>query len=219
MSKSRSRSREKAVSGSNAGKAVSGIVSGPSTGSSLAQGSLAAEVEAATALIAAKAAERRAGAEAAAANVVAKPAEAPPGGLGAMAGGRQTGTRGEWAEFALQDGRSYYVHIMSGVKTWARPTGYDHVASRRGATGIPAPFAGGMHSNVYVGSLPAGITDFGFRQLFSAFGTVVSTKVVSELHYGFVKYTSMPEAQTAIDAMNGFNCNGLTLQVRFANKQ
>lgn len=122
------------------------------------------------------------------------------------------GTRGDWAEFNLPDGRAYYQHIITGEKTWARPIGYDHVAGRRVAVGQ-------THSNVYVGGLPVGTNEFSFRSLFSRFGSIVSTKVVNDLHYGFVKYTSTAEAQKCIDAMNGVAVNGMTLQVRFANKQ
>jgi len=132
-------------------------------------------------------------------------------------GGRQVGTRGCWAEFATPDSRSYYVNILTGEKQWARPVGYDVNYKRRGPLGMPIPSIPGMgHSNVYVGSLPAGINDVGFRQLVQPFGNIISIKV--EQFYAFVKYSSVEEAQRCIDVMNGSVCNGVQLQVRFANK-
>eukprot|EP00927_Polykrikos_kofoidii_P031151 TRINITY_DN26817_c0_g1_i1.p1 TRINITY_DN26817_c0_g1~~TRINITY_DN26817_c0_g1_i1.p1 ORF type:complete len:714 (-),score=108.33 TRINITY_DN26817_c0_g1_i1:60-2201(-) len=146
------------------------------------------------------------------------------GGLGSgemLGGGRQVGVRGSWAEFATSAGRSYYVNVVSGEKTWTRPAGYDNMAaSRRAAPGGVVAGQSGVsaHSNVYIGNLPPGSNDVAFRQLFSPFGTVVSIKVVPEMHYGFVKFSNLHEAQRAIDATNGALFNGSELAVRFANK-
>jgi len=144
---------------------------------------------------------------------LANPANAVP------SGGRQVGTRGSWAEFSISDGRSYYLNVLTGEKTWTRPAGFDTLASRRGAFGMSASVPPGLgHSNVYVGCLPAGLNDMTFRQLFDSFGNIISIKVVSDAYYGFVKFSNVHEAQAAIDAMNGFVCNGVHLAVRFANK-
>merc|ERR1712008_84611 len=102
------------------------------------------------------------------------------------------------------DDRSYYVNILTGEKTWARPAGFDNMASRRGPSGVPVANGGigsGL-SNVYVGGLPAGMNDMSFRQLFGCHGNIISVKVVSELCYGFVKFSNYIEAQQCIDAMN-----------------
>jgi len=142
-----------------------------------------------------------------------------PDKASAPSGGRQVGTRGNWAEFATPDSRSYYVNIVTGEKTWTRPIGYDTAASRRGATAGGAPGQpGNLHSNVYVGSLPAGINDMTFWKMFEGFGTIISIKVVPEMYYGFVKFASQEQAQKSIDALNGAMCNGVQLAVRFANK-
>jgi len=142
------------------------------------------------------------------------------GGGDRPTGGRQVGTRGSWAEYALTDGRSYYVNIVTGEATWTRPSGYDCQASRRGVTGIPGPSGGDNgsgHSNLFIGNIPAGIDEMSFRQLFSQYGQVVSVKVVMEQRYGFVKYANVDMAQRVIDTMNGAVINGVQLAVRFAN--
>lgn len=146
----------------------------------------------------------------------------------APAGGRQVGVRGAWAEFSTAAGKPYFVNVVSGEKTWTRPAGYDTMRSGMKPGGSLGPGPGGAliapggpqtgHSNVYVGSLPNGTNEATFRHLFSPFGTVVTCKVVPEMHYGFVKFSSPLEAQLAIDTVTGAIFNGSPLVIRFANK-
>mmetsp|Transcript_35853 Transcript_35853/g.100876 ORF Transcript_35853/g.100876 Transcript_35853/m.100876 type:complete len:657 (+) Transcript_35853:180-2150(+) len=75
-----------------------------------------------------------------------------------------------------------------------------------------------IHNNVWVGGLPDGIDDSMFQTLFARYGTIISIKLVAEQRYGFVKFAAASDAQTAIDALNGFECNGVKLQVRFADR-
>lgn len=156
--------------------------------------------------------------------LVSLPGSAGAGGAGFAdrpCGGRQVSARGSWAEYALMDGRSYYVNIVTKEATWSRPPGYEAVASRRGMTGIPGPpmmgDMGNGHSNLFIGNLPAGMDDITFRQLFCTCGTVVSVKTCMEQRYGFVKYACKSDAQKVIDVMNGAVLNGVQLAVRFAN--
>jgi len=128
-------------------------------------------------------------------------------------GGRQVGCRGSWAEFSTPDNRQYYVNIATGEKTWARPLGYDNTASNRGGKGNPST----GHTNLYVGSLPAGINEVSFGQLLTPFGQIMSMKMVPAAYYGFVKYSKKEEAAAAIQTLNGAVVGGVQLQVRFAN--
>jgi len=137
-------------------------------------------------------------------------------------GGRQVGTRGPWAEYAINDGRSYYVHISTGESTWSRPAGYDTSASRRGSTnnvpGAPGTEPQTGHSNLFVGNLPANLDEVSFRALFQQYGAVVSTKVVNGFGYGFVKYSNVTEAAFVQKRMHGAVYNGMQLCVRFAKQ-
>lgn len=77
------------------------------------------------------------------------------------------------------------------------------------------------HSNIYVGNLPHGSTEVTFRRLFEAHGGIISIKLMPSKKaggndYGFVKYCSMNEAQISIECMNGRDCNGSKLIVKFA---
>merc|ERR1712060_187109 len=75
-----------------------------------------------------------------------------------------------------------------------------------------------IHNNLWVGGLPDGIDDMMFRTLFARYGTIISIKLVADKRYGFMKFGIKTEAQSAIDALNGFECNGVKLQVRFADR-
>lgn len=128
------------------------------------------------------------------------------------AGGRQVSARGNWAEFAIGDGRNYYANIATGEKTWTRPANCDSTISRRKEVTGPQP----AQTKLFVGSLPPGITDHAFWQLVQAFGNIVDIKCVPDSRYGFVRYSTVVEADAALAALNGFTVNGVKLAVRFA---
>lgn len=83
---------------------------------------------------------------------------------------------------------------------------------------VSAAVAAG-HTNVYVTNLPENLDDVRFRGLFSTYGNIVSTKLIADKKYGFVKFNEVHEAQTAIDALNGYETGGAQLIVRFANNE
>eukprot|EP00928_Gymnodinium_smaydae_P063046 TRINITY_DN46744_c0_g1_i1.p1 TRINITY_DN46744_c0_g1~~TRINITY_DN46744_c0_g1_i1.p1 ORF type:complete len:360 (+),score=110.48 TRINITY_DN46744_c0_g1_i1:75-1082(+) len=69
-------------------------------------------------------------------------------------------------------------------------------------------------NNLYVSGLPPNVDDVMFRKLFQSYGPILSTKVVPEKKYGFVKYALGKDAQAAIDALNNLEFNGTRLNVR-----
>lgn len=85
--------------------------------------------------------------------------------------------------------------------------------------------AGSMHemgTNLYIAGIPKTTDDATFRQLFAAFGSIQSTKLCQGKFpekFGFVRYSSAEEAQTAINSMNNFEFGGKRLQVRLANEK
>merc|ERR1712232_1484158 len=72
------------------------------------------------------------------------------------------------------------------------------------------------HNNVYVSGLPPGIDDSQFRQLFQKYGPIISTKIVPDKHYGFVKFATSKDATTAIESLHNFQFGGTKLTVRYA---
>ncbi|CAK0836907.1 unnamed protein product, partial [Prorocentrum cordatum] len=72
------------------------------------------------------------------------------------------------------------------------------------------------HANLHVGSLPDGIDEALFRSLFEGCGSIVSTKLFADRGFGFVKMSSMEEAQRAIEVVNRATVLGSTLTVKLA---
>ncbi len=73
--------------------------------------------------------------------------------------------------------------------------------------------------NLYVGNLPYSTTDEELRDLFAAYGTVVSATVLRDRYSGlsrvfaFVEMSSDAEAEAAIQGLNGTMLEGRPLKV------
>ncbi|MGH7834657.1 MAG: RNA recognition motif domain-containing protein [Candidatus Binatia bacterium] len=82
-----------------------------------------------------------------------------------------------------------------------------------------------MSSKLFVGGLPFSTTDGQLEEIFSAHGTVESSRVISDKltgrsrGFGFVEMASSDEAQKAITALNGSQLEGRTLTVNEARPQ
>jgi nucleolysin TIA-1/TIAR len=68
------------------------------------------------------------------------------------------------------------------------------------------------NTNIYVGNLPANLSDSEMRKQFSQFGTVVEMKLHRKGNYGFVRYRSHTEAVQAIVGLNGQVIGGRQLK-------
>ncbi len=79
-----------------------------------------------------------------------------------------------------------------------------------------------MAKKVYVGNMSYETTDSDLQSLFEEFGTVQSAQVIMERDtgrskgFGFVEMANDEEAQAAIDALNGQEVGGRTLNVNEA---
>ncbi|KAL7612307.1 splicing factor-like protein 1 [Lactuca sativa] len=79
-------------------------------------------------------------------------------------------------------------------------------------------------TNLYIGSLPLAMDDESLLQLFAPFGEIVMGKVIRDRMsgaskgYGFVKYSNVEQANTAIAKMRGYSLDGRTIVVRVAGK-
>ena len=83
-----------------------------------------------------------------------------------------------------------------------------------------------MTSNkLYVGGLPYEVTDDRLQEVFAAYGTVESAKVITDRMtnrsrgFGFVEMSSQSEAEEAIQKLNGSQLEGRTLTVNEAKPQ
>jgi RNA recognition motif-containing protein len=81
-----------------------------------------------------------------------------------------------------------------------------------------APVADPNNSNLFVWSLPVGIDEDGLRLLFDETGTILSIKCVPEKRYGFVKMSTVEEAQHAIGQINGLQIDDSTIKCKLADR-
>ena len=77
-------------------------------------------------------------------------------------------------------------------------------------------------TNIYVGNLPYTTSETELQQSFEAYGAVARTKVIMDRDtgksrgFGFVEMTNDPEAEAAIEALNGAEFGGRRLVVNKA---
>ena len=76
--------------------------------------------------------------------------------------------------------------------------------------------------NIYIGNLSYEVKDNDLQSAFSAFGTVTSAKVITEMDtgrskgFGFVEMSSKEEAAAAIQKLNGTDLRGRAITVNEA---
>ncbi|MEI7682700.1 MAG: RNA-binding protein [Candidatus Saccharibacteria bacterium] len=76
-----------------------------------------------------------------------------------------------------------------------------------------------MATKLFVGSLSWGVTDDQLKDFFSAAGTVVSAKVITDRDtnrskgFGFVEMSSDEEAKAAVDQLNDKELDGRNINV------
>jgi RNA recognition motif-containing protein len=76
--------------------------------------------------------------------------------------------------------------------------------------------------NIFVGSLPFATREETLREAFEAHGEVTSARIITDREtgrsrgFGFVEMPNEEEARTAIDALNGSDFEGRTINVNEA---
>ena len=82
-----------------------------------------------------------------------------------------------------------------------------------------------MSKKLFVGSLSYEVTDFDLEDLFKQHGEVLSARVIVDRDtgrskgFGFVEMSSDGSAQAAIDALNGTEVKGRTVNVSIARER
>jgi len=112
---------------------------------------------------------------------------------------------------------------LIGGTAGSGPAGAGQQPAAPGQAAGPAPQASGPAAqeaapscNLWVGGLPEGIDDAMFRTLFGRYGSIASVQLDVNERHGQIQYSAAQEAQAAIDALNGFECGGVKLIVKFA---
>ncbi|XPV75134.1 MAG: RNA recognition motif domain-containing protein [Desulfovibrio sp.] len=79
-----------------------------------------------------------------------------------------------------------------------------------------------MSKNIYVGNIAWTTTETELRAAFEAHGEVSSVNLIEDREtgrprgFGFVEMSNSSEADSAIEALNGYNCGGRDLKVNEA---
>ena len=79
--------------------------------------------------------------------------------------------------------------------------------------------------NIYAGNLHYGINADELKEIFSEYGEVVSSKIITDKYsgkskgFGFVEMANDQEAQGAIDSLNGTEVKGRNIKVNQAREK
>lgn len=82
-----------------------------------------------------------------------------------------------------------------------------------------------MSTNIYVGNLPFQTNSSDLETLFSPYGEVTSSQVISDRDtgrsrgFGFVEMASAEAAEKAIEALDGHDYDGRRLKVNIARER
>jgi RNA recognition motif-containing protein len=82
-----------------------------------------------------------------------------------------------------------------------------------------------VSTKIYVGGLPYSAVDAQLAELFAAYGTVTSARVITDKYtnrsrgFGFVEMSTSEEARAAIGGLNGTQLEGRSLIVNEAKPQ
>jgi RNA recognition motif-containing protein len=82
-----------------------------------------------------------------------------------------------------------------------------------------------MAKRIYVGNLPWAYTNVELEQLFQQYGEVATAEVIMDREtgrsrgFGFVQMANDADIETAVNALNNFNCGGRPLVVNEARER
>jgi RNA recognition motif-containing protein len=79
-----------------------------------------------------------------------------------------------------------------------------------------------MSSSIYVGNLPYSVNESSLNEIFSPYGTVISTKIITDMQtgrskgFGFVEMSSDEESAKAIKELDNAELEGRNIKVNLA---
>lgn len=121
-----------------------------------------------------------------------------------------------FVKFATVASTARAIATLNGQAGWlVKLANNDTGAGTGGAGKGPGGSSKVQHSNVFVGNLDKGITEAALEQVFAPYGKLNSVAVMSkeEQTYGFAEFSTIVEAERAIQALSGRS----GWLVRFAN--
>lgn len=120
-------------------------------------------------------------------------------------------------EFRNEEDAEYAIKIMHMIKLYNKPLKLNKATQDKRTQEIGA--------NIFVGNLAEDVDEKVLKDIFSAFGLVLSTKVMRDpqtsisKHYGFVSFDNFDSSDKAIEKMNGQYIKGKPIEVEYAYKK
>jgi len=120
-------------------------------------------------------------------------------------------------EFRGEEDADYAIKIMHMIKLYGRPIKVNKASQDKRTQEVGA--------NIFVGNLSDDIDEKQLKDIFTAFGVVLSTKIMRDTesgvskHYGFVSYDNFDSSDEAIKKMNGQYISGKPIEVTYALKK
>jgi splicing factor 3B subunit 4 len=122
-----------------------------------------------------------------------------------------------FVEFRSEDDAEYAIKIMHMIKLHGKPIKVNKASQDKRTQEVGA--------NIFVGNLSEEIDEKGLKDIFTAFGVVLSTKIMRDpdngtsKHYGFVSFDNFESSDEAIKKMNGQYISGKPIEVSYAYKK
>lgn len=122
-----------------------------------------------------------------------------------------------FVEFKNEEDADYAINIMHMIKLFGKPIHVNKASQDKRTQEVGA--------NLFVGNLNEDIDEKTLRDVFSAFGIVLSTKIMRDPEsgvskgYGFVSYDNFESGDQAINTMNGQYLGGNPVDVSYAYKK
>jgi splicing factor 3B subunit 4 len=122
-----------------------------------------------------------------------------------------------FVEMRTEEDAEYSIKIMHMVKLYGKPIKVNKASQDKRTQEVGA--------NIFVGNLSEEIDEKGLKDIFTAFGVVLSTKIMRDpdhgtsKHYGFVSFDNFESSDEAIKKMNGQYISGKPIEVSYAYKK
>ena len=122
-----------------------------------------------------------------------------------------------FVEFRSEEDADYSIKIMHMIKLYGKPIKVNKASQDKRTQEVGA--------NIFVGNLHDDVDEKMLKDVFSAFGVVLSTKIMrdpesgSSKRYGFVSFDNFDSSDAAINTMNGQFLGGKVVDVSYAYKK
>jgi splicing factor 3B subunit 4 len=120
-------------------------------------------------------------------------------------------------EFRGEEDADYSIKILHMIKLYGKPIKVNKVSQDKRTQEVGA--------NLFVGNLSEEVDEKQMKDIFTAFGVVLSTKIMRDPEsgmskkYGFVSFDNFDSADDAIKKLNGQYISGKPVEVMYAYKK